>query len=341
MARVLGFEVSGFEKMAKSLAFFDPNAAPWWGKCHAWTWMSLSAFVNSAVDLLGFNQSKGAWFLGQWISKADLGNWSMGVADKISLNDTNELYCNEVNADKLLAACVRFLNNDGGGFIANIWNPQKRGKREVWNQPFCRADFDSRTLTGNAASTMLAFAAIEGLAGATTVKHLNITGYYGVEASDDWEGESRQNQKNWTMYCVCGADGKVLKSYMADDPKLAKFNGLPTRHSSEIPEYIWRPSHQPLKDVLAGRANPTVDNDKYGPEFKFFVGKLLQHRVPNEVRAEFERAVLANPGMGTAEINALADKLPGVANAYSPQAWQAHFQARGFDAKRFGAVWAS
>ncbi len=49
-AKVFGVKVEGFEAMANSKDFFNADADYWWGKCHAWTWSSLSPEIDKLVD---------------------------------------------------------------------------------------------------------------------------------------------------------------------------------------------------------------------------------------------------------------------------------------------------
>ena len=118
-------------------------------------------------------------------------------------------------------------------------------------------------------------------------------------------------------------------------PKVTKFLLLPVRKTDDLPDYLWKPKLQAIDDVLAGRRNATVANDRQGAEFTFFVGTVLTKGVPASVRAGFEAEVRA----GATDAAALARKYPGVANAYSPQQWAALFAPRGLNARAFGAAW--
>ncbi|MBS1153148.1 MAG: hypothetical protein H6Q89_4846, partial [Myxococcaceae bacterium] len=139
-ARAWGVRVDGFQKMAHSKAFFDPTAEAWWGKCHAWAWAALDQKINQLVDVEGPEGKKGVWIGGQWLSRADLGNWMMATGDEIALADPQTMFKSELTASDLLKGTTQFLMNGGGGVVADIHNDQKKGHKEVWNQPFVASD---------------------------------------------------------------------------------------------------------------------------------------------------------------------------------------------------------
>jgi hypothetical protein len=331
----------GFEKMANSKEFYDTSAQFWEGKCHAWTWSSLNAWIDTHVDVNGPEGGKGLWIGGQWMSRADLGNWMMATADHISVNENAQLFAPHPGAEDLVKATTQFMMNKGGGVIADVYNDKKHNNEyQVWNQPFVSAAMDTTTLTGDTAKKILDIAKADGATG-TTVKKVAITGTYGVEASDDYEGPSNQTAKNWNVYVVTDASGKMVKAYMADDDKLKNVSGLPTNYSDETPDYFWKPSGKSIDDVLAGRSNSTVDSDALGPQFKFFIGTVLAKGVTGETRTAFEKAVKALPAgqIPADKAAALVNQFKGVANAYSPEQWQATFGSRGLDKKLFGAAY--
>lgn len=340
-AKVFGVSVDGFDKLANSKDFFNPDADYWWGKCHAWTWSSLDKRIDALVDVGGPEGEKGVWIGGQWLSRADLGNWMMAVSDTISLHDPQEMFDSSITAADLVKGTTQFMMNNGGGAVLDIFNDQKHGHREVWNQPFVAADLQTTSVSGDAAAQLIALAKKDGVQGGVAVKQVNITGTYGVEISDDHEGAPGRSEKNWNLYAVVDANGKMLTAYMADDEKLKGISGLPTTTTDESPEYFWRPKLQAIDDVLAGRRNGNVEGDAHGREFKFFVGTVLTRGVPGPMRAAFERELAALPaGRIDAEKAAeLAKRYAQVANAYSPAQWASAFGARGLEAKAFGAAW--
>jgi len=82
VANLFGARIQGgFEEMANSTAFFNPSADYWGGKCHAWTWASLSSTIDKLVDVPGPEGERGLWIAGKFLSRADLGNWMMATAD--------------------------------------------------------------------------------------------------------------------------------------------------------------------------------------------------------------------------------------------------------------------
>jgi len=340
MAAAFGAGTQSFDKLAGSKQFYDDKADYWWGKCHAWTWSSLSNKIDKKVDVEGPDGQKGVWLAGQWMSRADLGNWMMATADSISVDSPNTMFKQNLSADDLLKGSNQFMMNNGGGVIADIFNDKKHGHQEVWNQPFVGADMTTKTVSGDAAKAILDQAKKDGVAGGVTVKQVDISGKYGVEQSDDYEGDPGRTEKNWKMYSVTDNNGKVLKSYMADDDALKNVNGI-DKNTDEVPDYLWKPKLDAIDDTLDGKPNSTVDGDALGKEFKFFVGTVLNKAVSGAERNQFEAEFKALPAGAVSpdKAKALADKYQGVANAYSPQQWKDIFQSRGLDAKAFGASW--
>ncbi len=340
-ARLFGFQDAAFEAMATSPEFFDEKAEDWWGKCHAWSWSALDNWVNSHVDVEGPPGQQGVWLGGQWLSRADLGNWMMAVADKISLNSSNVLFDSQLSADDLLKGIRQYMMENGGGVVADVHNDAKEGSREVWNQPFSGGSMDVRTLSGSAAQGVLDVARRDGVTGGTQVKLVKAVGTYGVEISDSHEGAPGRATKTWNVYAVTDSSGKMLKAYEADNAALRSVTGLPTRETDNIPEYFWKPRMDAVADVLAGRPNAVVDRDNNGREFRFFVEKFLKSGVPGTTRSAFEAKIRALPSgpLSSATVAQLRTDFAGVANAYSPQQWERTFGSRGLRSADFGAAW--
>jgi hypothetical protein len=340
VAKIFGASVNGFEKMANSKDFFNESADYWWGKCHAWTWSSLSTTIDNLVDVKGPEGQRGLWVAGQFISRADLGNWMMATADTISVNDGNQLFKDDLSALDLLKGSTEYMMNNGGGVVADVWNDKKKGSNEVWNQPFVGASIENKTMSDTQSKDLLALAKSDGIEG-TQVKQVTIVGTYGVEKGDDYEDEPGRSSKTWNMYVVTDAQGKALTSYMADDQKLKAMTDLPTQTSDDIPEYFWKPTLQALTDILAGKQNDTVDYDAHGKEFKFFVGTVLKTGVPATTRTAFETEFAALPAgnVDAVKLSELQKKYPTIANAYSPEQWKRGMSSRGLDAASFGASW--
>ncbi len=321
----------GFVALAESKSSWDPQAPSWWGKCHAWAWSALSSELSARVDVGGPEGQRGLWLSGQWISRADLGNFLMGVADRIALADPNVMFRGTVSPIDLLSATTQFLVEGGGGFVADLHNDAVHGgEREVWNQPFVAADVDTTTLEGDAAKALLALAAKEGTPG-VAVKHVHVVGRYGNERSDGWEGPADLSSRSWNVYAVTNTVGAVVAAYLADDAKLDGLKGLPTRSSHELPEYVWKPSLRAVESALEGRRDPAVDQDPLAREYRFFVGAVLTQGVPGSMRAAFEAEVAALPAgpIALAKRDELRAKYPGVAEAYTPEQWARAFGSRG------------
>ncbi len=329
---------AGFVALANSRSSFDPQAPSWWGKCHAWAWSALSAELSARVDVGGPEGQRGLWLSGHWISRADLGNFLMGVADTIALAEGNTLFQVPVTPMDLLQGTAQFLLDGGGGVVADIHNDAAHGgDREVWNQPFVAADVDTKTLSGEGAAAVLALATADGRAG-VQVKHVHLVGRYGNERSNDWEGPWGSESRSWNVYAVTDSTGAVVTAYMADDPRLEGARGLPTRASHELPEYLWKPTLRSVDSALDGSPNRAVDENPLAREYRFFVGTVLTHGVPGSTRAAFEDQVSRLPPgpFQAADIAALLISYRGVSEAYSPEQWERAFASRGLSAVAFG-----
>ncbi len=339
-AKAFGVTGTTFEKMANSIEFSNPEAGSWWGKCHAWTWSSLSNVIDKYVDVDGAEGKKGLWVAGQFVSRADLGNWMMGVADTISVADSNQLFKTGLSALDLLKGTSEYMMNNGGGVVADVYLDKKHNEKQVWNQPFVAAGMTTKTLSATDAAAVLTAAKADGVAAGKQVKQMTIVGTYGVEAGDEHEGTAMRNSKNWVMFAVTDANGKVLTAYMADDAKLASAPNL-EKNTDEVPEYFWKPTLKAIDDTLAGKTNSTVEGDSHSDEFKFFINTVLQKGVPASVREAFEKDIGPTGAVSAADAAKLAKKYKpmGVANAYSPEQWKRELAGRGLDAKAFGAAW--
>ncbi len=330
---------SGFVGLANAKTSYDPNAPFWWGKCHAWAWSALSTELSARVDVGGPDGQRGLWLSGQWISRADLGNFLMGVADTIAIADEQKLFKEKITPMDLLHASAQFLLTGGGGAVADIHNDEAHGgDREVWNQPFVGADVDTTTLSGEGAAAVLELARQDGKQG-TSVKHVHLVGRYGNEQSNSWEGPWASASRSWNVYAVTDPSGTVIAAYTADDPRLEKARGLPTRASHELPEYFWKPSLDAVEDAFTGTPNRSIDADNLSREYRFFVGTVLAKGVPGAMRSRFEADVAAlQAGPLRAPIIArLLQEYPGISEAYTAEQWERSFGTRGLSRVAFGA----
>ncbi len=338
-AKAHGLSLSqGFQELAASKHFHDPQAPFWWGKCHAWAWSALSNEVSRRVDVEGPVGERGLWIAGQWLSRADLGNWTMGVADSLSMADSNQLFDATVTAEDLLKGTTQYLLEGGGGVVLDIHNDRVHGgAREVWNQPFVGAEVDTKTLEGEGAAALLSLARRDGKDG-QAVKHVHLIGRYANEKSDHHEGQWNSAGRSWNLYAVTDASGSVLTAYTADDHRLKGMRGLPTRQSHELPEYFWKPTLKAIDDALTDRPNRAIDSDPLGEHFRFFLGTVLRQGVPAPTRARFEAEVASLPAgpFGLEARLELLKQFPGIAAAYSQEQWSRAFGARGLPAREFG-----
>lgn len=340
MAKARGVPLTrGFEALAEAKTSYDPSAPFWWGKCHAWAWAALSTELSARVDVGGPEGQRGLWLSGQWVSRADLGNFLMGVADTIAIADEQALFKERVTPMELLHASAQYLLDGGGGVVADIHNDEAHGgDREVWNQPFVAADVDTKTVIGEGAAAVLELARQDGKQG-VVVKHVHLVGRYGNEQSNAWEGPWASASRSWNVYAVTDAHGTVIAAYNADDPRLEGARGLPTRASHELPEYFWKPSLDAVEDAFSGERNRSIDADTLSREYRFFVGTVLARGVPGAMRSRFEADVAAlQAGPLRAPVIArLLQEYPGVSEAYSAEQWERAFGSRGLSRVAFGA----
>jgi len=320
--------------------FVDKNAASWAGQCSGWAYSALSKEVAAKVDVPGQEGQKGLWIGGEWMSRADLGNWAMALSTPMAARDENLVAGTRDNPRPgpvdLLKASAQFLTEGGGGFVADIAPGQ-----EKWNQPFFGSEIASQSLTGRPANRLLQQAKEEGFPGAT-VKQVTITGKYGDELSaglgakgDAHEGPPAAGTRTWSMYAVLDDQGKVLTAYMADDKKV-KDSGLPSMKTDPLPDYILKPTMRPMANALKGEEVEGA----YGPQAQFFFGTVLQKGVPASTRAAFENEVSILPAgaVPAEQARVLAEKYPGMANAYAPEQWERLFERRGLGATAFGSI---
>ena len=340
-AKVFESRAYGFEEMASHEDFYDPSAAGWEGKCHAWSWAALSKEVCDLVDVKGPVGERGLWIGGEWLSRADLGNWMMGVAHIVSLADGDSLFDEKVTPEDLLKAVGQYMMFGGGGVVADIHNDAREGTDEVWNQPFVAAEVRTETLKGRASAELLCQAREDGVTGAHQVKLVRARGKYVDEGTDDHEDKPELSARDWNMYAVVDKKGELLKAYMADDPALSDLTWLPLYESDATPDLFRRPKLKPIKDVLDGETNWSVESVEYGWNFEFFVDTVLLKGIPAKDRAAFEDKVAAmdQGQISPREAARLAKRFPGMANAYSPKQWEDSFGSRGLDADAFGAAW--
>jgi hypothetical protein len=325
--------------------FTKPNEPDWAGVCYAWAWAALDNRLSTLVDVDGPAGSRGLWMRGQFLSRADLGNWLMGLLAGISQFAGESLWWAPEGED-LLKGVLTSLMDGGPGFRADIGNSYDRGD-EVWFQPFVGGDVSFTSVPADVRDAILDVAAkpvtstwggvAPGVVG-TQVKLVLVKGRYGNEQDDDHEDAPAMAEIEWALYAVLDGDGKLLKTMMADDPRLHFIAGLPVRESNPVPRTITIPDHSVIDGILDGTPNAEVQNSVYGPALNFFVGSVLARGVSAATRTAFE-AEAALAGTGKISEAAQADlvlRYPTIANAYSPTEWQIHFADRGLGAAAFG-----
>ncbi len=336
------FPMNDFRAIAAG--FHRPDQPDWAGVCYAWSWAALDARIASLVDVEGPAKERGLWVGGQFLSRADLGNWAMALLAGLSQGAGDVLWYSPEGED-LLKASLGYLMEGGSGFRADIGNsfPGDRGS-EIWFQPFVGAKAEIADVPASAAQGILDVVrqprkanwggTVPGVEGAS-VKLVTLTGRYGNEKDDAWEGKPVVSELAWSIYAVLDKDGKLLKGVMADDPRIAGVPGLPTTTTNPVPRELFAPDHGIIDGILEGRPAPEVQGSVYGPALDFFVGHVLARGVPATTRKAFEQEVGAG-ALSTTQIDDLRRKYPTIANAYAPAEW-ARFAARGLDASSFGA----
>lgn len=341
MAKLSGSSTA-FDAMAKSKEFFDPTEKDWWGLCAPWSWTSQHPKISALVDAPGPEGQRGKWFMGEWLSRADLGNWAMAVASPFIMYAAESPQAISVGKpgpiDLLKAA--NLIIDGKAGFVADVHNDAEKGTTETWNQPFFGAGVDAKVLGGAGAKAIRALAEADGWKPAK-IYSVTIVGKYGVEVNDGYEGDPAEAKKTWNAYVAVDSEGRAAWGVMANDARLAKVQGLPIKHTDAPPDYIVALPRDILDDALENRESVLLDQHPRGKEARFFLGTVLPSAVSGVDRQKFEAAVGALPAGPIGASKALSLRLahPGVANAYSPAQWDETFGARGLDAHSFGAIW--
>jgi len=321
---------------------YDPNAAYWEGLCHAWSYTSLDERLNALVEVEGPSGRRGLWIFGQWISRADLGNWLMGVANQISVTDA-QLIDNFVEPEDVFKGFAQWLMTSGRGLRADLFNDVEdgNGSGEIWNQPIYRGAIEleatSQTVTDAIVAHMQAdednWQPVPSNAAVFVAK---LDASWGVETSDDWEEDVVLKGSHWVMYLVVDAadDNRVVKGYMAHH--LPNISGLPYTQSSSLPDYFAHPRHDAVDACLKEAPLSYVDGGFDGKVYRFYVGTVLPYGVPDTIRQAFEEAFF---GQSYASVEELRQRFPGVANAYRPDQWASIFEPKLGPGTGFGAVW--
>jgi hypothetical protein len=328
----------GFRYLADKV-HYDPKAPYWAGLCHAWTYTSLDDRLNTLVEVDGDVGKRGVWIFGQWISRADLGNWLMGVSNHLSVADA-ELVDSFVAPEDWLKGVTQWVVTSGKGLRADLYNDEEHGQSEIWNQPIFSAEVGVTSLEPSVAAAVVAFARNDSsvwtpLPADASAKLVRIRAEWGSEVRDSYEGPVAVEQSDWNMYVVVDANGRALKGYMAN--KLPTVAGLPTRTSAGLPDYFAYPKHELVDAAMTGAPDRLLENALEGKYFRFYVGTVLPYAIPEATRAAFEARLQSN---GPLDVARIRQEFPGIANAYSEAEWRATFAPVLGDGRSFGAVWA-
>jgi hypothetical protein len=339
-AKIAGLKLGAFDfGYLANKVHFNPSAPYWAGLCHAWTYTSLDDRLNALVDVDGRRGQLGVWIFGQWISRADLGNWLMGASNAISVADAVLLDSFVTGAD-WLKGVTQYVMTSGRGLRADLWNDAERGHQEIWNQPIYSASVVVEAVPAATRAAVASYAAADKrewtrLPTSPDVRLVRLTAKWGAEVSDSWEGPTALEETTWNLYAVTDASGRVVRAYPAHLLAQAKVAALTETASAPLPDYFATPKHAAVDAVLAGAADKLVDGSHEGKYYRFFIGTVLARGVPDATLAAFERDA-AKPD---ARVDELAARYPGVANAYAPANWAKRWGATLGDGRKFGAAW--
>jgi hypothetical protein len=338
--------MTSFRELALGSSFSQPNQPDWGGFCYSWSHVALDRRLSRLVDVRGPEGKRGLWIAGQWLSRADLGNWLTAVASVHAQGEGQVLWYNPEPED-LVKGLLLHTGKGGRGVRVDI-GPALKNPSEVWFQPFTSSRVSVRGLPAAARDGVLAVAAqpveraygtrVPGVAG-SDVKLIQVRGRYGDEKGDGHEGPPAMTTMTWNVYAVLDGQRRAVRYLLASDPRLAAIRGLPTRESAAVPRDLFVPDHGFIDNILLGRPDPSLEGSLYGPHLKFLVGTVLARGVPGSVRDAFEAELSrARPGrLDPLRIRRLELRFPTVANAYTPDQWRALFARRGLRATRFGA----
>lgn len=337
--------MSSFSQMATGSTFSRPDQPDWGGFCYSWAHCALDSRLSRLVDVRGKPGQRGLWIAGQWLSRADLGNWLTAAASAYAMGEGQVMWFNP-GAEDVVKASLGYLMRGGKGFRADI-GPALQNPSEVWFQPFTGARVKISAVPAGPREQLLALArrptrsphgaTVPGVHGASA-KLVQIRARYGDEKGDDHEGPPSMSSIKWSAYAVLDGAGKAVRFYMADDGRLSGISGLPTRRSSALPRDLFVPDHWFVDAILGDVREPSLKNSLYGPHLSFLVGTVLARGVPGRTRAAFENepAVAGTHRIDRRSAADLARRYPTMANAYSPEQWERHFASRGLHARRFG-----
>lgn len=337
--------MTSFRELALGSSFSQPGQPDWGGFCYSWAHVALDRRLSRLVDVRGPAGKRGLWIAGQWLSRADLGNWLTAVASVHAQGEGQVLWYNPEPED-VVKGLLLHTGKGGRGLRADI-GPALKNPSEVWFQPFTSSRVSVRGLCAEARQGVLAVAAqpveraygqrVPGVAGAD-VKLIQIRGRYGDEQGDGHEGPPAMTTMTWNVYAVLDGNRRAVRYLLASDPRLASVRGLPTRESAAVPRDLFVPDHGFIDNIFLGKPDPSLEGSLYGPHLKFLVGTVLARGVPGAVREAFESELArARPGrLDPLRIRRLELRYPTVANAYTAEQWRTLFAPRGLRATRFG-----
>ena len=346
-AETYGLELDAwntFAAIARDPNYYDPspNTPSWAGICQGWTHNALDNRLSLLVDVDGAVGARGLWIFGQWISRADLGNAMMGASFSLGIADSTTID-SFVTPESLVKGLAQYVLRSGSGLRVDIWNDSHNSSGyynpQIWNQPIISAGIEVASVSPETTTAIVAHAAGAAVTQPPTdasVKLVRATAVWGTEANDEWEGQPLFRDSEWNLYMVVDRDGRVLDGYTANELADAGVTPLPFTDSNGLPDYLAYPKHELTDASFEGGEHRLLDaSHPEGQRFRFLAGTVLARGIPEPMRAAFEAEV----STGTADPADLAARYPGIANAYSPEQWQAVLEPKLGPGADFGAVW--
>jgi hypothetical protein len=344
-AAIHGLELdawSSFAHMSRDSNYYDPSdATPYWaGICQGWTHNALDDRLSLLADPDGVEGQRGVWIYGQWISRADLGNALMGASYSLSIADSDTID-SFVSPESLVKGLAQYVLRSGQGLRVDIWNDEHNASGtydpQIWNQPIVAAAIEVEPVSLEAEAAVLEFARQHiHVPDGASVRLVRASATWGAEANDAWEGEPLFRDSEWNSYMVTDTGGRVLKGWMAHELAAEGLASLPITESDGLPDYMAVPRHELTDAALQGSEHRLLDSGHAdGARYRFLVGTVLAHGIPDDTRSAFEAEAL-EPG---ADPRDLAERYPGIANAYSPEQWTEHLEPLLGPGQDFGATW--
>jgi hypothetical protein len=268
----------------------------------------------------------------------------MGATISIGIADANTID-SFVTPESLVKGLAQYVLSSGTGLRVDIWNDSHNASGyynpQIWNQPVLAGSVEVASVSEAVEASIVAHADADPrvytpIPDDARVKLVTATAVWGAEANDAWEGQPLFRDSEWHMYMVTAADGRVIKGYMAHDLAEAGIAGLPISTSDGLPDYLAYPKHEVTDASFENGYHRLLEPcHPDGVRFQFLAGTVLARGIPDPTRRAFETEVLA----GSQDPAEIAERYPGIANAYSAEQWSEVFEPLLGPGEDFGAVW--